>query len=165
MHYYWISSTIVVRMKTFLSILLSSIFVPISTCKALDLPGVRGPLKPGMTEAQVESLWGAPGDKVERESQHDAIWHYPAFKSYPAVTLRFVEGGLRVNAEMHKPAGVRPTSQFAAKKSRSEKPRSFMALEDEKVLEEILQEVPNEPDSPGGGPAAPKNPMEAVAAE
>jgi len=123
----------------------------------------RVPLHSGMTESEVQAQWGEPIEKIEFEIKHQSTWRYGILRKSPATEIKFVDGHLSSGFE-----GGIENSKLAKGKNQihqafnnldsknvenagKQKPRSFMALNNDKELNEVLKDVPNEPD----GPAAP----------
>lgn len=130
----------------------------------------RDPLAPGMNYSQVQARWGEPKEKIEYELLNKAVWKYPASKNSPAVTLQFSKGVLSSEETIgkrllsSKSVNDRESKKLKDSASRdrldNKRPESFMALSDQKMLSEILKEVPNEPEgekaaASGRNPAVP----------
>lgn len=121
----------------------------------------RRPLQAGMTLSQVAATWGTPADIVEYGIQGQVVWNYPALRNAPATSLKFEKGRLLVPAPKVLTIPDSESSEngeYAAKsdfKPGRAKSFSFMAVENQKILTDILKEVPSGTDSPGGQGASP----------
>lgn len=109
----------------------------------------RMPLREGMTLGQVQALWGPPDDVVEKGLQKEVLWKYKAYKRTPVTVLRFHKGQLVLSENSGELRTTVVNEKENPKQDRA-KSYSFMAVENEKILGEILSEVPNGAEAPAG---------------
>jgi hypothetical protein len=120
-----------------------------ATVSAEKLPLLRA----GVSPEEVAKSWGAPTEKVERETKRESVWYYARSTAY------FAEGKLvrwtvqgEQGLEEYPEVEAKPVQAAASNAQQDGLPQENV----DDLLSEIMKDVPSEPDSGSGAAGMPQ---------